>query len=165
MKQAISILGLLACAHVAAFADQTATPASNPPAPAAAAVKPEATTADGAQLFTLKNGMQLIVKPDKRAPTAVHMVWVRVGSVDEVDGTTGVFDHPGFKSGSTGVQCAPRHTIVSRQATQIDGMDAARLEVGGEAGTRRAVTFQKGGIAIHLRVRTLAQDKLCVRCL
>ena len=100
MKQAISILGLLACAHVAAFADQTATPASNPPAPAAAAVKPEATTADGAQLFTLKNGMQLIVKPDKRAPTAVHMVWVRVGSVDEVDGTTGVahaLEHMMFK--------------------------------------------------------------------
>ncbi|QIL83505.1 insulinase family protein [Diaphorobacter sp. HDW4A] len=100
MKQAISILGLLACAHVAAFADTSANPASNQPMPAAAAVKPEATTADGAQLFTLKNGMQLIVKPDKRAPTAVHMVWVRVGAMDEVDGTTGVahaLEHMMFK--------------------------------------------------------------------
>jgi zinc protease len=35
-------------------------------------------------------GMTLIVKPDHRAPTAVNMVWVRVGSMDEVDGTTGV---------------------------------------------------------------------------
>ncbi|QNP47841.1 M16 family metallopeptidase [Diaphorobacter aerolatus] len=101
MKQAISILGLLACAHVAAFADTSATPASNTSAPAAAeAVKPEATTADGAQLFTLKNGMQLIIKPDRRAPTAVHMVWVRVGAMDEVDGTTGVahaLEHMMFK--------------------------------------------------------------------
>ena len=32
----------------------------------------------------------LIVKVDKRAPTAVHMLWVRVGSMDEVDGVSGV---------------------------------------------------------------------------
>jgi zinc protease len=53
-----------------------------------------------AQKFTLANGMTLIVKPDRRAPTAVHMVWVRVGSVDEVDGTTGVahvLEHMMFK--------------------------------------------------------------------
>ena len=40
--------------------------------------------------FTLQNGMTLLVKPDHRAPTAVHMLWVRVGAMDEVDGTTGV---------------------------------------------------------------------------
>jgi zinc protease len=40
--------------------------------------------------FTLANGMTLWVKPDHRAPTAVHMVWVRVGAIDEVDGTSGV---------------------------------------------------------------------------
>ncbi|MPM28108.1 putative zinc protease [bioreactor metagenome] len=100
MKQAISILGLLACAHVTAFADTSANPAPNASAPTAAAVKPEATTANGAQLFTLKNGMQLIVKPDRRAPTAVHMVWVRVGAMDEVDGTSGVahaLEHMMFK--------------------------------------------------------------------
>ena len=39
----------------------------------------------GAQQFTLKNGMTLIVKPDRRAPTAVHMLWVRVGAMDEVE--------------------------------------------------------------------------------
>jgi zinc protease len=32
--------------------------------------------------------MTVIVKPDHRAPTAVHMLWVRVGSMDEVDGTS-----------------------------------------------------------------------------
>ena len=53
-----------------------------------------------AQQFTLANGMTLIVQPDHRAPTAVHMVWVRVGSMDEVDGTSGVahaLEHMMFK--------------------------------------------------------------------
>ena len=100
MKQAISILGLLACVHVAAYADTSTNPSPGTVTAPAAAVKPEATTPDGAQLFTLKNGMQLILKPDQRAPTAVHMVWVRVGSMDEVDGTSGVahaLEHMMFK--------------------------------------------------------------------
>ena len=53
-----------------------------------------------AEQFTLANGMTVIVKPDRRAPTAVHMLWVRVGSMDEVDGTTGVahvLEHMMFK--------------------------------------------------------------------
>jgi zinc protease len=53
-----------------------------------------------AQQFTLSNGMTLIVRPDQRAPTAVHMLWVRVGSMDEVDGTSGVahvLEHMMFK--------------------------------------------------------------------
>ena len=54
--------------------------------------------------FTLANGMTVIVKPDRRAPTAVHMVWLRVGSMDEVDGTTGVahlLEHMMFKGTAT----------------------------------------------------------------
>jgi zinc protease len=50
--------------------------------------------------FTLANGLTVIVKPDRRAPTAVHMLWVRVGSMDEVDGSTGVahvLEHMMFK--------------------------------------------------------------------
>ncbi len=47
-------------------------------------------TASGAQQFTLANGMTLIVKPDHRAPTVAHMLWLRVGAMDEVDGTSGV---------------------------------------------------------------------------
>ena len=57
-----------------------------------------------AQQYTLANGMTLIVKPDRRAPTAVHMVWVRVGAMDEVDGTTGVahvLEHMMFKGTAT----------------------------------------------------------------
>ena len=50
--------------------------------------------------FKLDNGMTVIVKPDRRAPTAVHMVWVRVGAMDEVDGVSGVahvLEHMLFK--------------------------------------------------------------------
>ncbi len=56
--------------------------------------------ASRAHTFTLANGMALWVKPDRRAPTAVHMVWLRVGSMDEVDGTSGVahvLEHMLFK--------------------------------------------------------------------
>ena len=54
--------------------------------------------------FTLANGLTVIVKPDKRAPTAVHMLWVRVGSMDETDGTSGVahvLEHMMFKGTPT----------------------------------------------------------------
>ena len=50
--------------------------------------------------FTLPNGLTVIVKPDRRAPTAVHMLWLGVGSMDEVDGTSGVahlLEHMMFK--------------------------------------------------------------------
>ncbi len=50
--------------------------------------------------FVLSNGMTVIVKPDRRAPTAVNMLWVRVGAMDEVDGTSGVahvLEHMLFK--------------------------------------------------------------------
>ena len=49
---------------------------------------------------TLRNGLRIIVKEDHRAPTAVQMVWYRVGSIDEVDGTSGVahvLEHMMFK--------------------------------------------------------------------
>jgi zinc protease len=48
----------------------------------------------------LANGMRVIVKEDHRAPTAVHMVWYRVGAMDEKDGTSGVahmLEHMMFK--------------------------------------------------------------------
>lgn len=57
---------------------------------AAALCSPLAGAAETARSFTLSNGMTLIVQPDRRAPTVVHMLWVRVGAMDEVDGTSGV---------------------------------------------------------------------------
>jgi zinc protease len=49
---------------------------------------------------TLANGLKVIVKEDHRAPTVTHMVWYRVGSLDEYNGTTGVahaLEHMMFK--------------------------------------------------------------------
>ena len=39
---------------------------------------------------TLPNGLKIIVKEDRRAPTIAHMVWYRAGGMDEFNGTTGV---------------------------------------------------------------------------
>jgi len=53
---------------------------------------------------TLKNGLRVIVKEDRRAPTAVHMVWYRAGAMDEKDGTSGVahvLEHMMFKGTKT----------------------------------------------------------------
>ena len=49
---------------------------------------------------TLKNGLRIIVKEDRRAPTVAQMVWYRIGSMDEVDGASGVahvLEHMMFK--------------------------------------------------------------------
>ncbi|MCL1861095.1 MAG: insulinase family protein [Proteobacteria bacterium] len=49
---------------------------------------------------TLDNGMKIVVREDRRAPSVVHMVWYRSGSVDEATGVTGVahvLEHMMFK--------------------------------------------------------------------
>jgi zinc protease len=49
---------------------------------------------------TLANGLRVIVKEDTRAPTVAHLVWYRVGSVDETNGVAGVahvLEHMMFK--------------------------------------------------------------------
>lgn len=77
----------------------------------------------GVQQFTLKSGMTLIVKPDRRAPTAVHMLWVRVGAMDEVDGTSGVahvLEHMMFK-GTPTVKAGD----FSRQVAALGGRENA----------------------------------------
>jgi len=63
-----------------------------------------AAQAEPAQEFMLKNGMKIIVKEDHRAPTAAHMIWYRIGSMDEQNGTTGVahvLEHMMFKGTKT----------------------------------------------------------------
>ena len=49
---------------------------------------------------TLSNGMRIIVKADRRAPVVVSVLWYKVGSIDEVNGATGVahvLEHMMFK--------------------------------------------------------------------
>jgi len=56
--------------------------------------------AEPAQELMLKNGMKIIVKEDHRSTTVTHMVWYKVGSVDEKNGSTGlahVLEHMMFK--------------------------------------------------------------------
>lgn len=53
---------------------------------------------------TLANGVKIVVKEDRRAPTVVHMAWYRAGSIDEVNGKTGVahvLEHMMFKATKT----------------------------------------------------------------
>lgn len=52
----------------------------------------------------LPNGMKVLVREDRRAPTVVHMVMYKVGSVDEINGLTGishVLEHMMFKGTKT----------------------------------------------------------------
>lgn len=75
------------------------------------------------QVFTLQNGMQLIVLPDHRAPVAVQMLWVRAGATDEVDGSSGLahaLEHMLFK----GTPTVPSGAF-SRRIAALGGSDNA----------------------------------------
>jgi zinc protease len=70
------------------------------------AVLPAPTLANAETTFekTLANGLRVIVKEDRRAPTVVHMVWYRAGAMDEKDGSSGVahvLEHMMFKGTKT----------------------------------------------------------------
>ncbi|MFA7664999.1 MAG: pitrilysin family protein [Burkholderiaceae bacterium] len=59
-----------------------------------------------AQTFerSLPNGMKVLVREDRRAPTVVHLVLYRVGAIDEINGLTGishVLEHMMFKGTQT----------------------------------------------------------------
>lgn len=40
--------------------------------------------------FTLGNGLEVVVIPDRRTPVVTHMVWYRVGAADETPGKSGL---------------------------------------------------------------------------
>lgn len=49
---------------------------------------------------TLANGLHVVVKEDRRAPSVVHMLWYGIGSMDEPDGVSGIahmLEHMMFK--------------------------------------------------------------------
>jgi zinc protease len=57
---------------------------------------------DGPEIesFTLDNGLEVVVIPDRRAPVVTHMLWYKVGSADEEPGKSGIahfFEHLMFK--------------------------------------------------------------------
>ena len=52
----------------------------------------------------LDNGMKIFVKEDHRSPVVISQVWYRAGSIDEVNGKTGVahvLEHMMFKGTKT----------------------------------------------------------------
>lgn len=58
----------------------------------------------GAQEFTLKNGMQVVVIPNHRAPVVTQMIWMKVGGSDNLPGRSGMahyFEHLMFKGTPT----------------------------------------------------------------
>ena len=66
-----------------------------------AAASPDgASTQDPVSSFTLDNGLEVVVIPDRRAPIVTHMVWYKIGSADEPPGKSGIahfFEHLMFK--------------------------------------------------------------------
>jgi zinc protease len=64
--------------------------------PGSAGTEPPATVAH----YTLANGLELVVVPDRRTPVVTHMVWYKVGSADEPPGKSGIahfLEHLMFK--------------------------------------------------------------------
>ncbi len=73
-------------------------PQAQPGAPRAAAAAPA--KAPQVFQFALQNGMQVLVIPDHRAPVVTHMLWFRVGAVDDPPGVSGLahfFEHMMFR--------------------------------------------------------------------
>lgn len=71
-------------------------PLARSPAAQAAVFNPET--------FTLVNGLQVVVVPNRRAPVVSHMVWYKVGAADEPAGQSGLahlLEHLMFKGTPT----------------------------------------------------------------
>jgi zinc protease len=60
-------------------------------------------TSERPTTFTLPNGLQVVVIPDRRTPVVTHMIWYKVGSADETPGKSGLahfLEHLMFKGTS-----------------------------------------------------------------
>ena len=96
---------------------------------------------------TLANGMRVIVKTDRRAPVVVSMVWYKVGSVDEVNGVTGVahvLEHMMFK----GTKTNPKADF-SKLVAAVGGRDNAFT---GRDYTGYFQTVQKSQLPLMLKM-------------
>ena len=114
---------LLAAGLLAACTALAAQPSAPTPGLPLAPLAAISVNTQPVHTYTLSNGMTLIVKPDRRAPTAVHMVWVRVGAMDETDGRSGlahVLEHMMFKGTA---QLRPGE--FSRRVAALGGNDNA----------------------------------------
>ena len=72
------------------------------------------------QSFTLDNGLQVVVVTDRRVPVVSHMVWYKVGAMDEPEGQSGIahlLEHLMFK-GTPTVPQGEFSRIVARNGGQ-----------------------------------------------
>ena len=72
--------------------------------------------------YELENGMDVVVLPDHRAPVVTHMVWYKVGAVDEDAGKSGIahlFEHVMFKE-TDDIGPEEFTTIVQRNGGQLN---------------------------------------------
>jgi zinc protease len=64
------------------------------------AARAEASPTANVVHFTLANGLEVVVVPDRRAPVVTHMIWYKVGAADEPPGKSGIahfLEHLMFK--------------------------------------------------------------------
>jgi len=67
---------------------------------AAFAIARSAAAAPNVANFTLSNGLEVVVIPDRRTPVVTHMIWYKVGAADETAGKSGIahfLEHLMFK--------------------------------------------------------------------
>jgi zinc protease len=97
----------------------------------------------------LANGMKILVKEDRRAPVVASMIWYRAGSMDEVNGTTGVahmLEHMMFK----GTPDVPPGEF-SRTIARAGGRDNAFTN---KDGTAYYQQLHKSKLALVLRLES-----------
>lgn len=120
---AVGAEALAADVPTAVTAHPSTANAVDPGGDATSGARQKSTAFDSVSEFRLANGMTLIVKVDRRSPTAVHMVWVRAGAMDEVDGTSGIahmLEHMMFK----GTPTVPAGEF-SRRVAALGGLENA----------------------------------------
>lgn len=98
MKLKTTIAVALLCAATSLTPIVNNTPISGVALAASQKAGPKVTS------FTLDNGLQVVVIPDRRAPVVTHMVWYKAGSADEPRGKSGIahyLEHLMFKGTKT----------------------------------------------------------------
>lgn len=81
--------------------------------------------------FTLENGLELVVIPDRRAPVVTHMVWYRTGAADDPAGQSGVahfLEHLMFK-GTAKYPAGTLESAVNELGGQINAFTTADITV------------------------------------
>lgn len=81
--------------------------------------------------FKLDNGMRVVVVPNHKAPIIKHMVWYKVGSVDEVSGKGGLahlLEHLMFR-GTTKVKGSEFNKIMEENGAESNAFTTADFTV------------------------------------